>query len=59
MTSSQKYNSSVGSNYTNDNYFGKLIPTFKIESRNCHTAAWAGNFERGYIRAIRFENPKH
>ena len=44
--------------YNNDKFFKTLISTLKIESRNCHTAVSAGNFERGHIRAIRFENPK-
>ena len=44
--------------YNNDKFFKTLISTLKIESRNCHTAVSAGNFERGHIRAIRFEKPK-
>ena len=44
--------------YNNDKFFKKLISTLKIESHNCHTVVLAGKFERGHIRAIRFENPK-
>ena len=44
--------------YNNDKFFKTLISTLKIESRNCHTAASAGNLNAVKSIAIISEKPK-